>query len=107
MLPTKLFLSPGNTQVIQITELQDQITGEFLQNATVTATLYDQRGNPDPVLQNINLAYIVGTDATYLGTVSSAFNARIGGGYKLVVIAVQAGVQAEYTIPTIVQARTQ
>ena len=107
MLPTKLFLSPANTQVIQITELQDQVTGIFLQNAQVSATLYDQRGNPDPVLQNINMVYQPGTDGTYLGTVPATFNAKLGGGYKLVVIAVQAGVQAEYTIPTIVQLRTQ
>lgn len=113
MLPTVIYLAPLNTQVIQVTELQDQITGSFLQNAQVTATLLDSRGNPDPVLNNITMSYIPGTDGTYNGTVPAAFNppgfagAGPTGGYQLVVTAVQAGIQAQWSIPVIIQFRRQ
>jgi hypothetical protein len=107
MLPPVIYLYPNNTQVIQITELQDQITGLFLTNAQVTATLLDQKGTPDAILNNIVMSYVPGSDATYQGTVPSSFNASLGGGYTLQVIAVQAGVQAEYSIPAIVQLRKQ
>lgn len=111
MLPTILYLYPQNTQVIQITELTDEVTGQFLQGATVTATLYDARGNADPVLNAINMSYVSGTDGTYNGTVPSTFNPPAyraptpQGGYQLVITAVQSGVQAQFTIPVIIQPR--
>ena len=113
MLPTLVYLSPLNTQVIQVTELQDQVSGNFLQNAQVTATLYDPRGNPDPVLNNITMSYIPGTDGTYNGIVPAVFDPpkyvppNPAGGYYLVVTAVQAGIQAQWTIPVIIQPRRQ
>jgi hypothetical protein len=105
MLPPVIYLYPLNTQVVQITELQDQVTGQFLVNASVVATLFDRRGNPDPVFNGIAMSYVVGTDATYEGIVPAAFNPKIGGGYTLVLTADQAGVQAQWTIPVIVQTR--
>lgn len=107
MLPVVIYLYPENTEVVQITELQDQVSGQFLQNANVVATLYDRRGNPDPVFQNIPMAYVPGSDGTYQGQVSASFNPTLGGGYKLVVTAEQAGVQAQWSIPAIVQLRKQ
>lgn len=107
MLPTVIFLYPLNTQVVQITELQDQVSGQFLVVANVFATLYDRRGNPDPVFNNISLGYVPGTDATYQGQVPATFDAALGGGYKLVLVAQQGGVQAEFTIPVIVKLRSQ
>lgn len=105
MLPAVLFLYPLNTQIIQITELQDQLTGEFLINATVSATLVDRRGNPDAVINDLELFYVTGTDATYQGQVPDTFDAKLGGGYILQITAQQAGVQAFYSIPVIVQLR--
>jgi len=113
MNPTLIYLYPNNTQVIQITELQDQITGNYLQNAQVTATLYDSRGNPDPVLNGITMSYIPGTDGTYNGIVPSSFNPpgykppTPMSGYSLVVTATQAGINAQWTIPVVIQPRRQ
>lgn len=113
MLPAVLYLYPLNTQVIQVTEVQDQVTGQFLQGATVTATLYNSRNVPDPVLNNIAMNYVPGTDGTYQGTVPQSFdppdyNPPVNqGGYQLVITAVQAGVQAQWTIPVIIQPRRQ
>lgn len=105
-LPSVVYLYPLNTEVLQIT-LQDQVTKLFLNNATVTATLVNFRGVADPVFNNIPLNYVNGTDGQYQGQVSSTFNPDKGGGYKLVITAVQAGVQAVYSIPVVVKLRTQ
>jgi hypothetical protein len=105
MLPPVIYLYPLNTQVVQVTELQDEVTGQFLVSASVTATLFDRRGNPDPVFNNIAMSYVPGSDATYQGVVPATFNAAIGGGYTLVLTAVQSGVQAQFSIPVIVQLR--
>lgn len=107
MLPSVIYLYPLNTQVVTVTELQDQVTGLFLTSATVKATLYDQRGNADPVFNNISMTYQPGTDATYQGTIPATFNPKLGGGYTVVLIATQAGVQAQFTIPAIVKPRAQ
>ncbi len=107
MLPTVIFLYPQNTQVVTVTELQDEVTGQFLINAQVTATLFDQRGNADPVFNNIVMSFVPGSDATYQGQVPATFNPKLGGGYTVVVIAVQAGVQAKFTVPAIVKFRAQ
>lgn len=117
MLPPVIYLYPNNTQVIQVTELKDEVTGLYLTGASVTATLYNSRGAPDPILQNIPMTYVAGTNATYNGTVPSTFNPTgynpgyglnaSTGGYTLVITAVQAAVQAQWSIPAIIQQRKQ
>ena len=117
MLPPVIYLYPNNTQVIQVTEVKDEITGQYLTAASVTATLYNSRGQPDPVLQNIVMTYVPGTNATYNGFVPSTFNPAgynpgyglqaSSGGYVLVITAIQAGVQAQWSIPAVIQQRKQ
>jgi hypothetical protein len=107
MLPIILYLYPMNTQVINVTGLQDQVSGNYLDAATVSATLYDRLGNPDSVLTDITLVYLAGTQGNYQGTVPFAFNAADGGGYNLVITADQGGVQAQWTIPVVVRPRAQ
>lgn len=108
MLPSIIYLYPLNTQVVTVTELQDQVTGLFLTGATVTATLYDPRGNADPIFNGITMNYVPGTNATYQGIVPATFNpAKLGGGYRIVLTATQAGVQAQFTVPAIVKSRAQ
>lgn len=96
-LPQLITLFPQNTQVINVLELQDVVTGNYLNSAAVTATLYDDRGNADPTINALVLAYLPGSNGSYQGTVPFQFNAKIGDGYKLVVTANQAGVQSLYS----------
>jgi hypothetical protein len=102
-----VYLYPDNTQLVNIVGLKDKATGNFLDAATATATLIDQRGNPDPVLNGITLSYLPGSDGDYQGTVPATFAASLGGGYKLLVTAVQSGIQSLWTIPVIVRTRDQ
>lgn len=107
MLPTVVYLFPGNTMMITVANAKDRDSGQLLQNANVTATMYDRRNNPDPVLRNIPMTLVSGTLATYRGQVPATFSATLGGGYTLLVTVEQAGIQSKYSIPAIVQLRKQ
>ena len=102
-----MYLYPLNTQVLNIIGLQDITTGDFLNSATVTASLYDENGNIDPVINDLPLGYLPATNGQYQGTVPDTFNASLGGGYRMVITAVQAGIQAQFTIPAQVRLRVQ
>lgn len=111
-LPRLITFYPLNTQVIRVQGLSDITNGNFLNVATVTATLYDQRGNADPILNGIVLNYDIGSSGNYLGSVPDTFNpaAYVGkeiNGWQLVVTAIQAGVQAVFTIPAVVGPRSK
>jgi len=111
-LPQVVYLFPQNTQVIGVQGLQDAVTGSFLNNATVFATLLDQRGNPDPVLNQIPLGYLGGTNGNYQGTVPYTFNppgwvGKPMGGYVLQIQASQGGVQSLFTLPVQLVVRSQ
>ena len=105
MLPRVFYLYPQNTQLVEVTELKDKGNGQFLTGATVTATLFDDRGNPDSVFNNIALVYQAGSDATYQGSVPDTFNPDLGDGYTVVITALEAGVQGKWSIPAVVKLR--
>lgn len=98
-IPSVIYLYPRNTQVLEINGLQDITTGLFLDAATVTATLYNNNGVADPVLNGIVLAYVNGTNGNYQGTVPDTFQPCLGAGYLLQIIANQGGVQSVWSIP--------
>ncbi len=106
-IPAVIFLYPDNTQVIQVQGLSDITTGLFLNSANVSATLIDQRGNADEVLNNLTLNYVATSNGDYQGFVNSTFAPNLGGGYQLQITAVQASVQSVFTIPVIVKYRAQ
>lgn len=111
-LPRFVTLFPNNTQVIQVLGLSDILTSQYLNNATVTATLLNARGQNDPVLQNISLGYITASNGNYAGVVPQSFNPPefVGeklNGYQLVITAEQAGVGLEFTIQAIIQLRNE
>lgn len=112
MLPRVVYLYPQNTQVITIEGLQDEVSGNYLNNALVAATLLDQRGNPDPVLNNMQLGYLEGTNGNYQGTVPETFNPpafvnKPQSGYTLQLLAIQAGVQSLFSISAVVTLRSK
>lgn len=97
-IPTLLSLFPNNTQVINFFGLQDIVTGLYLNQATVTASLRTARGDLDPVFQDIPLEFVSGSNGNYQGTIPFEFNAAIGDGYTVEITAEQAGVQSFYSL---------
>ena len=107
MIPSVVYLNPGNSILIEIQGLMDVVSGGYLNGASVSATLLDARGNTDPVLNNIFLAYLTETNGNYEGVVPDTFSAVLGGGYTLQITADQSGAQAQWSIPAKVQLRNQ
>ena len=107
MIPSVIYLYPQNSQLIEIQGLQDVVSGSYLNGASVSATLLDDRGNPDPVLNNIPMAYLTATNGNYEGIVPDTFSAALGSGYMLLITAGQSGAQAQWSIPAKVQLRNQ
>ena len=71
----------GNSGLIEVTGVSDASTGDFINNATVTATLYDSlEGAIDSVVDNkvsgetwpITLDYVADSDGNYSGGYSEA-----------------------------------
>ena len=97
---------PLNTNFAEIDGLQDEISGLYFNAATVTSTLLDDNGNPDPIFQNIPMAYQPGTNGNYIGIIPATFNAELGSGYTFQVKAIQGGVQLLLSEPARVKLRT-
>lgn len=104
-IPNVIYLFPKNTQVIEIDGLQDAVTGNFLNTATATATLFDINGDADPILNAIPMTYVPSSNGIYQGIVPDTFNAALGK-YTLVITATQGSVQALWSIPAQVRVRT-
>jgi hypothetical protein len=81
------------------------LTGDFLNGASVVATLLNFQGNADPVLNNIPLTYLPGTNGNYEGVVPDNFNAPLGSGYILQITAGESVVQVLWSIPAQVKLR--
>ena len=105
MTPTVVYLFPLNSQLIQVQGLQDVLTGNFLNAATVTATLINFRGIADSVLNNIPMTYVSASNGNYEGVAPDTFNAPVGSGYILQIQATQGSVQGLWSIPAQVKPR--
>lgn len=101
--PSKLIIYPGNSQVIQLDNLFDIITSTYLNNASLTATLYDSQGNSVQGCIGIALTYVAASNGSYLGLFGdSSFTPNPGTGYTLIVDGTASGgqgtVHAEYIV---------
>jgi hypothetical protein len=98
---------PLNSTVISVTGLQDFLSGAYLDAATVAATLMDEKGNADPVINSLPLTYIPASNGNYQGIVPNTFNATVGSRYQLKITALQGLEQAVWTFDAAVRFRTQ
>jgi hypothetical protein len=72
----------------------------------ITATLFDQNGNPVPELTDVAGVYVEGSNGNYNFPVPAEFNPPAGGGYVLVVDATApSGAIAHSEVPAIVGVR--
>lgn len=83
--PLKQIVYIGNTNVLNVEGLQDQITNSYLNAATLVATLIDDQGNKIAGCTAIALPYVVGSNGNYQGTFGdNNFNPNPGTGYTLI-----------------------
>lgn len=107
IIPSVFYLYPLNTQIIEIDGVLDTVSGGFLNNATAMATLLDNFGRPDAVINDLPMSYIANSNGSYQGVVPDSFNAALGSGYTLVITVTAGSVQSQWSIPTQVKLRTQ
>jgi hypothetical protein len=107
IVPTIIYLFPQNTQVLSIEGLIDEISGGYLNSASVSATLLDQNYNPDSILNNISMSYVAASNGNYEGVVPASFNPTLGSGYTLQYTVNQDGVQAVISVPCQVKLRAK
>ena len=122
-LPNSFTFLAANGQYLNWT-LTDPLTGDAINGATITATLYAGRDRDDPDttpgtpvsgFTNVSLAFIsapytsefTGTLANlYQGTITSAFDPEPGGNYVLVVDATAPSYQPQHwESPAVVRPR--
>lgn len=106
-IPVKVTLFIENDAFIEIDELHDGLVpATYFNAALVTATLKNRAGTVVDGVDGITLSYIAASNGKYRGAVQESFNPATGGGYKLEIVAIQAGVQGKWVLPAQVKIRT-
>lgn len=106
-IPEEVIIFIENDAFLEIDELHDGLVpASYFNSATVTATLRDSAGAAVTGINGITLSYIAASNGKYRGSIQETFNAPIGGGYKLELVAIQAGVQGKWVIKAKVKIRT-
>lgn len=79
---SKIIVYQGNTQVLVVNGLEDDITGDFLNNFTVNGTIINDQGNP--VAIGIVFTYVAGSNGNYQAIWGdNNFYPPVGTGYTL------------------------
>lgn len=70
----------GSDNVIELSELTDEVTGSYLTGATVVCTLY-LGGDAVAGASNIAMSYVAATNATYRGNIEDTVPLLYGNTY--------------------------
>lgn len=90
----------GNDNLVTVTGLFDRVLGQYVNAASVTATVLDQNGaTVSGITLPISLAYLSGSNGDYYGTLGQALNIIDGASYKAVITASSLAGEALWTIP--------
>lgn len=82
----------GNTNLLELIGLTDQITDQFINDATVTGTIVDSEGNEvDGVVWPLSMPYVSGSDGDYRASVSDDAEFIAGNCYIAQVTATKTG----------------
>jgi hypothetical protein len=100
-------LYTGNDTVLEVKGLKDEVGGDFLNAATVTATLVDAEG--DQVAGETwpkTLTYVLSSDGVYRATLPYTMGLTAGGRYVAQVsVNAGAGLRASFALPCVARAR--
>lgn len=112
MALNRLILYPANSQFIQLNGLQDQSTPgspTYVNNATLTATLFDGNGVAVPGATGIAGTYVATSNGNYQFQISgAAFNPPADFGATLVVSGTyNTSVAFSCSIPVFIEVRNQ
>jgi hypothetical protein len=106
--PSKIIISPGNTQVLRIFGLQDNVTGSFLNAASIVGTLQDDQGNVVIGFDEIAFTNVPSSNGDYDAIFGdSTFIPEIGTGYTLIIDGNQSGSYIHLELLVEIQPRQQ
>jgi hypothetical protein len=107
-VPKKLILYDSNDQIVEIDGLQDGTVtpATYINNAVVTATLYDSSGATVSGLNNVTMNYVAASNGNYRGNVPNTFSPPIGGGYVLKLDGNVSGIKFHIEIAVEIKTRT-
>lgn len=78
-VPRRLIMHPLNDQVVELLGMQDALTSQYFNSATVTATLKTRQGVAIDGCNALPLSYVASSNGDYRGQVQETFNPRVGG----------------------------
>ena len=85
---------------IRVRGLKDCVTEEYINDAVITATLYDADDVVVPGAVDISIPYITGTDGDYAGEIPHTVALTEGAYYTVQVTITGSGYQTVYKIKT-------
>ncbi len=82
----------GSDNLVRLDALNNASTGAYVNNATVSFTLKDASGTP--IVSNVSMAYVAGTNGRYEGTITNTGSAALtnNGSYTIEITANSGGV---------------
>ena len=96
----------GNDSIVELTGLYDQLTGNYVNNASVQCTVFDANGG---ALANVGwpiaLNYLAASNGVYQGIIPATIQLAEASGYRAQVIATSGSTTAEWDIPVLGQYR--
>jgi hypothetical protein len=97
----------GNDTVLEVRELKGEVVGDFLNAATVTATLVDAAGaQVAGETWPKTLTYVTGSDGIYRATLPYTLSLTAGGRYTAnISVNAGAGLRAAFSLPCVARAR--
>lgn len=74
----------SSDNVVQVTGVKDVLTGEFINSASVWASVFDaSMENVDGVSWPITLEYVEGSDGDYVGSIPDSADLKVGNFYTI------------------------
>lgn len=100
-------LYAGNDTVLQLSELQDEVSGSFLDGADVSVTVADEQGNPvGGATWPMSLVHVAGSKGIYRTTLPYTLDLQPGRRYSAYAVAhAGPGLHAEWQIECVARTR--
>jgi len=93
-----VYLSTDNC--IRVRGLKDCVTEEYINDAVITATLYDADDSPVSGAEDMSISYITGTDGDYAGEIPHTVTLVENAYYTVKITITGSGYQTVYKIKT-------
>jgi len=96
MSAEQIYLETDN--IVWVRGLKDQVTGSYVNDATITATLYDKDDQVVSGAENLPVPYVNGSDGDYAGAIPHTVSLTAGEAYTVKVTVTKGDYQTVYKL---------